>query len=298
MFFPLKRRRFACHQTVSFMKISYLILLTMLLTAPIQAQPFSHTFALWPGQVPGAIREKGEPKTDTRSEGNVLRLTEVTDPYLAVFPPTGTSNGCAVVICPGGAYNLLAYDKEGTEIASWLAGLGYTAYVLAYRVPQQPEGALQDLQRALRVVRRTQHPRRVGVMGFSAGASLSARASTRFTERLYPPTDEADSLCCRPDFALLIYPAYLDMGPNRTLTPELTLTGQTPPMFIFATADDPYSNSALVMAQALRDHRLPVELHLLPQGGHGYGLRYGAGLVWPALAERWLRFYTTTDGEE
>ncbi len=227
------------------------------------------------------------------SEQSVIRLTEVTNPTLAVYPPVGESNGAAVIVSPGGGYQVLAYNKEGTEIAQWLARQGYTAFVLAYRIPNQQEGALQDIQRAIRVVRHQYHLQQVGVIGFSAGASLSARAATRFTERLYPAVDEADSLSCRPDFAMLIYPAYLDQGDNRTLTPELTLTPQTPPMFIFATSDDFYGNSALVMAQALRDHKLPVDLHFLAKGGHGYGMRRGPGLVWPGMAETWLKQITS-----
>jgi acetyl esterase/lipase len=127
-------------------------------------------------------------------------------------------------------------------------------------------------------------------MGFSAGGSLSARASTNFNKKTYVPVDNLDSLSCRPSFTMLIYPAYLDQGPNLTLTPELELSKDVPPIFIFQTADDPYGNSALVMAGALRNAKLPVELHLLSSGGHGYGLRTGklAAETWPVLAEKWL----------
>ena len=127
-------------------------------------------------------------------------------------------------------------------------------------------------------------------MGFSAGGSLSARASTNFNKKTYVPVDNLDSLSCRPSFTMLIYPAYLDQGPNLTLTPELELSKDVPPIFIFQTADDPYGNSALVMAGALRNAKLPVELHLLSTGGHGYGLRPGkiAAETWPVLAEKWL----------
>ena len=111
-------------------------------------------------------------------------------------------------------------------------------------------------------------------MGFSAGGSLTARASTNFNRQTYAPADKTDSLSCRPSFAMLIYPAYLDQGPGFSLTPELQLSKDVPPVFIFQTADDQYGNSAIVMAQALRNAKLSVELHLLPEGGHGYGL-YG-----------------------
>jgi acetyl esterase/lipase len=111
-----------------------------------------------------------------------------------------------------------------------------------------------------------------------------------FSKRTYTPVDKADSLSCRPAFTMLIYPAYLDQGPGNSITPELGLSKDTPPMFIFQTADDQYANSALVMAGALRTAKLPVELHLMPTGGHGYGLRPGkdAPETWPRLAEKWL----------
>jgi acetyl esterase/lipase len=153
-----------------------------------------------------------------------------------------------------------------------------------------------DAQRAIRIIRSTASTyglksNKLGIMGFSAGGSLSARTATLYGKNTYAPVDKADSLSCRPDFTLLIYPAYLDLGTNRALTPELIVDQKTPPMFLFATADDPYSNSALVMTTALRDAKVPVELHFLANGGHGYGLRAGniAGETWPHLAELWLK---------
>ena len=251
---------------------------------------------LWPGIVPGESKPKAAPVADTKTKDKVFRYAEVTDPALEVFmPDKPVSNGSAVIICPGGGYNILAYDLEGTEVAAWLNSLGYTAFVLQYRIPQKKEGALQDAQRAIRVVRRDAvkmgiDPEKIGIMGFSAGGSLSARASTRFNEKTYAPVDKADSLSCRPSFTMLIYPAYLDQGPENSLTPELTLSDEVPPMFIFETAVDPYCNSAFVMGKALVDAKLSVEVHVLPQGAHGYGLRKGtrAGETWPLLAEQWL----------
>ena len=252
---------------------------------------------LWPGKVPGEPKEKQPPVMDKPQNDNVVRFAEVTDPAVEVYlADPATNNKSAVIVCPGGAYRILAYDKEGTEIAGWLNKLGYSAFVLQYRIPDKKEGALQDAQRALRIVRKNASkwnldPEKIGIMGFSAGGSLSARTSTLFNKKTYSPVDNADSLSCRPSFAVLIYPAYLDLGPNKTLTPELELTKNTPPIFIFQTADDPYGNSALVMAGALRDAKLPVELHLFPTGGHGYGLRpeKRAAIAWPMLAEKWLQ---------
>lgn len=255
------------------------------------------TIYLWPNKVPGQIAEKKEATKSLNKSGNVLRLAEVTNPAMVVFEPKASNNnGVDIIVCPGGGYGILAIDLEGYEIAAWLNELGFTAYVLQYRVPNKRKEALYDLQRAIRVIRSKTaksnlNTRKLGVLGFSAGGSLSARASTRFDQETYAETDTIDSISSRPDFALLIYPAYLDEGENRILTPELLVDDQTPPMFIFATADDQYGNSALVMTTALRDHKVPVELHLLPKGGHGYGIRSGniAAETWPSLAEKWLQ---------
>jgi len=255
------------------------------------------TITLWPGKVPGELKEKNKPVRDTTKKDDVIRLSEVTDPAIEVWLPDKAINrGAGIVVCPGGGYVRLSYDKEGTEIAKWLNNNGIAAFVLTYRVPNKRDGALQDAQRALRIVRSKAlawnlNSERIGIMGFSAGGSLSARSATLFMQKTYDPADAADSLSCRPSFALLIYPAYLDQGPNKTLTPELKITSETPPMFIFQSADDTYGNSSLVMAGAMRDAKIPVELHLVPKGGHGYGLRAGnaAAETWPLLAEKWLK---------
>ncbi|MFB6320029.1 alpha/beta hydrolase [Saccharicrinis sp. FJH54] len=255
------------------------------------------TIQVWPEKVPGETAPKHTAVISSNNGGNTTRIAEVTNPVLVRFDPKpGIKNKGAFVVCPGGGYSILAVDKEGYEIAEWLTSIGYTAFVLQYRVPQKQAGALMDVQRAIRIIR-SHAPDwqldndRIGVMGFSAGGSLSARVSTLYNEKTYPEQDATDTVSCKPDFAMLIYPAYLDLGENRALTPELKVDKNTPPVFIFATADDPYSNSALVMTTALRDAKVPVELHLLPKGGHGYGLRKGslAGTTWPVLAEKWLK---------
>ena len=251
---------------------------------------------LWPGNVPGEKSAKNAPMVSSDTSNHVLRISEVTDPGFVVFEADPLRrNGAAVLVCPGGGYSILAIDLEGYEIAKWLSKEGYTAFVLQYRVPQKQEGALQDAQRALRLIRNEAvkyniKPDKIGIMGFSAGGSLSARACTRFNEKTYPAIDKADELSAKPAFGMLIYPAYLDNGPDKSLTPELKITSDTPPMFIFQTADDPYGNSAMVAAGALRDAKVPLELHIYPSGGHGYGLRPGilAAETWPKLAENWL----------
>lgn len=261
----------------------------MLLAAPAWAQESERN--IWPDKRPAeVVLKKGKMKQEM-GDDDILRIQQMPVPTLQKFPVVKSPKGKVVVICPGGGYQILAVNHEGTEIAQWLNALGYTAYVLRYRVPNNREGALQDVQRAIRIARAENPGKQVGVMGFSAGASLTARAATRFQLPSYTATDETDTQSARPDFAALIYPAYMDEGEHHTLTPELTITEQTPPFFVFQTADDPYGNSALVISQALRNHKIPVQLHIYEKGGHGYGLRANlaeAASKWPKLMEEWL----------
>lgn len=261
----------------------------MLLAAPAWAQESERN--IWPDKRPAEVVLKKEKMKQTMGEDDILRIQQMPVPTLQKFPVVKSPKGKVVIVCPGGGYQILAVNHEGTEIAQWLNALGYTAYVLRYRVPDNREGALQDVQRAIRIARAENPGKQVGVMGFSAGASLTARAATRFQLPSYTATDETDTQSARPDFAALIYPAYMDEGEHHTLTPELTITEQTPPFFVFQTADDRYGNSALVISQALRNHKIPVQLHIYEKGGHGYGLRANlaeAASKWPKLMEEWL----------
>lgn len=283
-------------KTLGNLRLCYFLIVMLSFSSLIHAQA-GNTIYLWPDEVPGEKEAKHAPVQTDNTTGDVIRLTDVTNPSLKVFEPVKQNNsGAAIIICPGGGYNILSFDKEGTEIAEWLNELGYVAFVLQYRVPKKEKGALNDIQRAIRIVRDQSEkynldPGKIGVMGFSAGGSLCARASTRFTEDSYPEADHIDTISCRPDFSMLIYPAYLDRGNNRSITPELNISDKTPPFFIFGTSDDTHGNSSLVMATSLRDKKIPVELHLLAEGGHGYGLRSGniAAETWPSLAKNWLK---------
>ena len=267
------------------------------------------TIELWKGPVPGEQGSIGE-EHDTTSPTNrmvagkhVIRLGNVSRPTISIYrPPQGKDNGTAVVVCPGGGYNILAMDLEGTEVCDWLNSLGITGVLLKYRVPKRPSlekhaAALQDAQRALGLVRFHAaewglDPKRIGVMGFSAGGHLSAALSNQYAERTYPKTDDADAVSCRPDFTLLIYPAYLTLkDQNDKLAPEMTVTSNTPPTFISMAEDDPIRvETALFYALALRKANVPFELHIYPTGGHGYGLRPTPDLAtsWPARAADWL----------
>ncbi len=254
------------------------------------------TIYLWPNKVPNELNSKSEPISTGDTSRNVIRITNITNPKLTIFKPTDAlKNGASIVISCGGGYRYLAINIEGYEIAEWFTSLGFTAFVLEYRTPDNELGALNDVQRAIRIVRSKSNDLnlnsdKIGVIGFSAGGNLSAMASTNYNRETYEKTDEIDNFSSRPDFAMLLYPSALDSGENNTLSPEVTVDKNTPPTFIFGTADDPLANGFLVMTQALRNAEVSVELHLFPEGGHGYGMRkeYIPGNVWPALAEKWL----------
>lgn len=259
---------------------------------PASAQYYNKPSDIWLKNMPG-MEKKDRVAAESESDSvNGPRLTRVTNPTLEAFMPVeGTSNGHAVIVCPGGAYHQLAYQKEGQEVAQWLAKQGYNAYVLAYRVPDNREGALQDLQRSIRVLRHL-GAKDVGVIGFSAGASLACRAATNWKQPAYVVKDKAiDTLSCRPDFAMLIYPAYLNEGEGGTLSPDLHVDSETPPMFVFGSQDDTWYSgpSCKTILKAMQEVNAPIELHYLNKAGHGYGMRRGAGLIWPALAEHWLK---------
>ena len=281
-------------------------LLLTLATAGMAADP---AVPLWPKGAPG---EKGEigPERDTTkpSDGlvsgrRVIRLGNVSVPTLTVYRPApGRANGAAVLVFPGGGYSILAMDLEGTEVCDWLNSIGVTAVLVKYRVPAragQPRWAapLQDAQRALGMVRKRAgelgvDPKRIGVLGFSAGGHLAAAASTNFDHRTYDPVDDADTVSCRPDFCLLIYPAYLTVkDEGDKVAPELKVSKETPPTFLVQAEDDGVRvETSLFYYAALRNARVPAEMHLYPTGGHGYGLRPSANLVhtWPARAQDWL----------
>jgi acetyl esterase/lipase len=278
-------------------------LLWLPLTARAEKSPES--ISIWPSGAPG---EKGEPndgiELPLKPDDTTIRITNVTNPTFRVFPaPAEKNTGAAVVICPGGGYNILAYNKEGTEVAEWLNSIGVTGIVLKYRVPAhkgQPRytAPLADVQRSLGMVRHRASqwqikPNRIGVLGFSAGGHLSAAVSTNYTKRTYDPIDAADQVSCRPDFALLIYPAYLALADQgNKLAPELNVTNETPPTFLLQTQDDGVRvESSVFYYLALKKAEVPAEMHLYPRGGHGYGLRPSPQTVstWPARAEQWMR---------
>jgi len=258
---------------------------------------------LFPNGAPGETSKMVErADTDGGMTGGrpVLRITNVGEPTITIYPaPEEIANGSAMLVCPGGGYNILAYDLEGDEICEWLNEIGITAVLLKYRVPrreglQKHEAPLQDAQRALSYIRAhadeyNVNPNSIGVMGFSAGAHLSAMLSNT-KERTYKGEDAIDKISSRPDFCLLVYPAYLD-GDKFALAPELTVSSDTPPTMLIQTEDDKsYINSSLFYYYALKEAGVPAEMHLYSMGGHGYGLRDTGAPVnsWPVRAEDWF----------
>lgn len=262
------------------------------------------TLDLWPGKAPGETKElPPEAYQPTKPKQiEVKRLGNVSTPQVAVYQPANP-NGACVVIAPGGGYSILAIEHEGTDVATWLNTLNVTAVVLKYRVPkrekQQPENLamLQDAQRAVGLVRSKAKEwkldeKRIGMLGFSAGGHLTACACTNYEKRLYDTVDAADAVSCRPDFAVLVYPAYLVKKDTLDLTDQLPVTKQTPPMFFAHASDDPVSSENSVgLYRALKKAGVPAELHLFAKGGHGFGMRPGNGPAsdWPKLCGEWLK---------
>jgi len=224
---------------------------------------------------------------------------------MTVYSPQGRNTGAAVVVFPGGGYNVLAIDLEGTEACDWLTARGITCVLLKYRVPCVKVGpyrdcptALQDAQRAVGLVRFRAaqwhvDPRKIGVLGFSAGGHMVAALSTHFENRAYPAVDAADKESCRPDFAVALYPGHLAV-PEKSfaLNPDIQVTSRTPPTFLLHAADDPVDpvENSVVYQASLRKAGVSAEMHVYAKGGHAFGLRPADSPItrWPQLVEAWL----------
>jgi acetyl esterase/lipase len=278
-----------------------LVVLSSFVTIAVaREQPF--TIDVWPHEVPGEKGDIGaEEVLPMQGETNVKRVSNVTQPTITVYrPEKDKDTGAAVLICPGGGYHILAMDLEGEEVAEWLNGIGVTGVVLKYRVPRREdrpkhEAPLQDAQRAMSLVRSHAHeweidPQRIGILGFSAGGHLSAAMSTNYERRQYDVIDDVDSVSCRPDFAVLVYPAYLTEGDG--LAPEIRVDSQSPPTFFVHASDDGISSeNSIRMYLALKATGVPAELHIYDRGGHGFGLRRSEFpcSTWPQRCEQWLK---------
>ncbi len=273
---------------------------------------------IWPGAVPNAQPVPGLEYV-VRSKGliggrPVVSVSNVSGPTMTVYSPNGRNTGVAVVVFPGGGFEELAIDLEGTEACDWLTSEGITCVLLKYRVPSLPYDwhckcrpddfvksslALEDAQRTIGLVRfhaAEWHidPHKIGVLGFSAGGYLVAEISTNFERRLYSHVDAADNESCRPDFAVGVYPGHLWVGGDAyRLNPNVPVTRQTPPTFLVQAEDDHVDgvNQSVAYFIALRNAGVPVEMHIYAQGGHAFGLRRTKFPItrWPQLVEKWLR---------
>lgn len=272
---------------------------------------------IWPGTIPDARPAKGPEAVETVGGKSLVAgkpwtaVSNVSQPTMTVYSPKRNNTRAAVIVFPGGGYEILAIDLEGTEACDWLTSKGITCVLLKYRVPAprsapdwgaypQSPIALEDAQRTLSLVRfhaAEWHidPHRIGVLGFSAGGHLVTATSVHFDRRLYAAVDEADKVSCRPDFAIAIYPGHLGRGKDGlTLNPDIRahITRQTPPTFLLQNEDDDVDRveDSLSYYIGLKKAGVPVEMHLYAHGGHAFGLRRTRfpATAWPQLVETWL----------
>ena len=293
--------------------------------SPVGLPEPAETIDLWPRGAPGAPAVPLVETVEERSTDPLLAdraVWGIGRPRMAVFRPD-RPNGAAVLLTPGGGYRWVVVDKEGYEMARWLAARGFTAFVLFYRLPGEgwaagADVALADAQRAMRLIRHRAHgfavtPERVAAMGFSAGGHVCADLAARFAAPVYRAFDHADRLSARPFCAALIYPvvsmdaAIAHPGSREKLlgrspsaadeaahSPDRNVPADAPPHFLLHAEDDevvPVENTLRLRA-ALRARQVPVETHLFAHGGHGFGLRKTAGKAveaWPELWRAWAR---------
>lgn len=255
---------------------------------------------LWEGAAPGETGDIPPEKTEKGKDG-IERTSNVSVPTMTVYhAPEAGRTGAAVLVCPGGGYNILASEHEGTMVCEWLNGIGVTAVLLKYRVPRREgrpkhEAPLQDAQRALGMIRTHAaewgvDPKRIGILGFSAGGHLAAMALSN-PERSYERDAKFDLQSCCPDFGILIYPAYLVSRDFDDLAPELSFGKGSPPVFIAVSSDDQHASSSARLYLELQRLKVPVEMHAFAKGGHGYGILKAQGTpagTWPELAAAWL----------
>lgn len=304
------------------MKKIYIYLIGFFILSPFTLQAQDIIQKLWPDGIPGAKTDTSYHENYVNSTDGNIRVAKVTEPEILVYLPKNPDHKKlpAIIICPGGGYSILAIQKEGTEIATWLNSLGIVGIILKYRLPSdrimtdKNTGPLQDAQKAILLTRKQSekwsiNPNEVGIMGFSAGGHLASTLSTHYNKKTF---DFKEDISLRPDFSILMYPvismdsAITHMGSRNNLlgknpaedlvklySNDEQVTDDTPPAFIALAADDrvvPPDNSIRYF-RAMVKHHVEVEMHIYEQGGHGFGLakaQKGTVSTWPAACERWL----------
>ena len=274
---------------------------SLLILSLVAAQAAEQTtLKLWPEGVPEKVTIEAETAVKGEKD-DVLRISNVSDPMLTVFKAE-KPNGTAVVVCPGGGYNILAYEHEGSQVCEWLNTLGVTGVLLKYRVPRRdkenPSAApLQDAQRAMSLTRKHAaewgiKPDRIGILGFSAGGNLCVMTALHPNERTFK-ADPAVDVDAKPNFVVPVYPAYLvDDKDNFVLKPEIAVTKDAPPVFLIHANDDRISASASALLYLeYKKLGIPAELHIYGKGGHGYGMKRNGDPVneWHTRLGEWLK---------
>jgi len=276
---------------------------------------------LWSDNVPNYRPADQAEICDT---SNVIGISKVQTPTISVFLPSKSmATGQAVIICPGGGYRILAFDKEGTDIAKWLNSHGIAGIVLKYRLPDAEtsiiryKSPLLDAQRAIRMTRANAanwhlDKQKIGIMGFSAGGHLASTAGTHYDNGNSAAVDTVERFSCRPDFLILAYPvismqenvthrgsrrALLGENPDNQLiqrfSNELQVTKNTPQSFIFLASNDHavIPRNSISFYEALIKNSISAEMHIFPSGGHGFGLAIGRKQLesWTECCTRWLK---------
>ena len=269
------------------MKLLPLLTLVSTAAALHAAEPL--TLKLWPKGAPEAAGFKmdAEKEIPKKNDADVKRVTNVTEPTIAVYKPEHP-NGTAVIVAPGGGYGILAIEHEGTQVCEYLNTIGVTGILLKYRVPARTKDdpskePLQDAQRAIGLVRHHAaewgiKPDRVGILGFSAGGHLTVMATLHANDRTYTTDAALDVEDATPNFSIPVYPAYLVASKDDTfhLNPKITVTEKSPPMCLVHAGDDKNMTSASGSALLYLEYKklnLPAELHIYAKGGHGFGMR-------------------------
>jgi acetyl esterase/lipase len=280
------------------MRTLFLSIAFILAGSPSRSAEPGQVIDVWPGKPPGETKEIppevdiAKPDDKPVGDRRIQKITNVSKPTLAIYRPAKSQDtGAAIVVLPGGGHHILAYDHEGTETAEWLAKIGVTGMVLKYRVPFRDKDkpwldAVQDAQRAVSLVRSRAEewgidPKRIGILGFSAGGETAA-----LTAILH-----VDKVSDRPDFAILIYPGGLLEKDNSKLKEYAHPTTDTPPMFMAHAWDDPVDvRNCLFLGTELKALKISTEMHMYATGGHGYGMRKTGHPVntWPDRCQEWL----------